>query len=170
MSKPEPLLFKWTGEVMEPFAPSKAAQQYKVGERYRLAVHEDRSPESHRHYFACINEVFKQLPEEIAAKVPTPEYLRKWALIRCGYRNELVIPCNSEDAAIKAVATVKVLDEYAIAHPDGTVLTIYTAESQNMKAMGRQRFNESKQAVLDLLAGLIGVSVDELGKNAGQAA
>ena len=37
-----------------------------------------------------------------------------------------------------------------------------TAQSQSFRAMGKQRFQESKQAVLDILAELIGVEAKQL--------
>jgi len=44
------------------------------------------------------------------------------------------------------------------------------AESQSMRAMGRARFEQSKESVLDYVASLIGVSTDALAENSASAA
>ena len=80
-----PMAFTWDGEAMRPRHPRLADRHFVVGETYRLAVHEDRSSASHRHYFAAIAEAHASLPDAWAATLPTPEHLRRHALIKAGY-------------------------------------------------------------------------------------
>lgn len=151
-----PLAFDWTGENMSPKLPKLADKFYVVGEVYRLSPHEERSAVSHRHYFASINEAHNNLPQEIADKLPTPEHLRKFALIRAGYRDERTIVCPTKGEAMRVAAFVRPLDDFAVVETDGLVVTVYTAKSQSMRAMGKKTFQESKDAVLRIIAELIG--------------
>ena len=151
-----PLAFDWTGENMSPKLPKLADKFYVVGEVYRLAPHEERSAVSHRHYFASINEAHNNLPEDIADKLPTPEHLRKFALVKAGYRDERAIVCPTKGEAMRVAAFVRPLDDFAVVETDGLVVTVYTAKSQSMRAMGKKTFQESKDAVLRIIAELIG--------------
>jgi len=170
MTAPHALLFDWDGEAMIPRSQSAADRQYVVGECYRLAVFEPRSRKSHDHYFACVHDAWANLPEQIAERHPTDEHLRKWALIKAGYRDERVIVCASAEEALKMVAFAEAMDDYAIVIRRHDVVTVFTAKSQSQKAMGKKAFQESKQAVLDILSEMVGVSAQELQQNAGRAA
>lgn len=160
-----PLVFTWGGEAMWPLRPKAADAQYVVGERYLLSIHEDRSMRSHRHYFASVRQAFASLPEKYADHFATPEHLRHWALIKAGYRDEQVIVTASPEEARKFAAFFKKRRDYSIVVLDGATVTIYTAKSQSMKAMGKKDFRESKDAVLDILAKLIHVDHADLAKS-----
>ena len=54
------------------------------------------------------------------------------------------------------------MDDYAIVSADATTVTVYTAKSQSMKAMGRRKFQKSKADVLALIEKLIGVDPGSL--------
>ena len=51
-----PVNFRWDGEAMVPLNPRLADRYYVVGETYRLEPREERSPNSHNHYFAAVHE------------------------------------------------------------------------------------------------------------------
>ncbi len=165
-----PLVFDWDGEAMIPRSPRLADKHYVVGEFYRMVPHEDRSMRSHRYYFASVNEAWKNLPEHLAERFPTAEHLRKYALIRAGYRDERSIAAASKAEAQRVAAFIKPMDEYAIVRVSEAVVTVYTAKSQSMRAMGKKAFGESKEAVLDILSAMIGTTPATLAANAGQAA
>lgn len=148
--------FVWDGEVMEPLDPKLADRQYVVGEKYRLIPHQDRSKSSHGHYFACVAEAYKNLPEDATERYPSAEHLRKWALVKAGYRNERAIACETTDQALKVTALAKALDEYAVVVLRENTVMIYTAKSQSTRSMGRENFQKSKEAVLDVLTKMIG--------------
>ncbi len=170
MPAPHAILFDWDGEAMIPRSQSAADRQYVVGESYRLAVHEPRSVNSHNHFFAAVNEAWRNLPEHLAERHPTADHLRKWALIKAGYRDERVIVCANAAEAQKMVAFVGAMDDYAIVVRQHDVVTVFTAKSQSQKAMGKKAFQESKQDVLDVLSDMVGVTSQELQQNAGRAA
>ena len=172
MTARHPIKYRWTGRVMEPLVPSVAARQFTPGETCRLMVFEERSPASHRHYFAAIKEVWENLPESDAARFPTAEHLRKYALIRTGYRTERVIVADSNQAALQVAAAFKALDEavFSIATVRDTTVTIYSPRSQGVQDMGKAEFQRSKDDVLDFLSRMIGVDRQSLDANAGRAA
>lgn len=165
MSNIVALTFVWNGEAMEPLDPRTANRQYAVGETYRLIPHEERSKTSHNHYFACVVEAWKNLSEHDAERYPTSEHLRKWALVRAGYRNERAFACDTARQAMQIAAAVKAVDEYAVVVVRGSVVMVYTAKSQSSQAMGKAVFQKSKDDVLGILSQLIGTDVVTLSSN-----
>ena len=89
MSAIAPLDFEWDGEAMVPANSKRADQQYVIGQHYRLAPYEDRSLNSHNHFFAALGESYKNLPEKIAANFMSFDHFRKWCLVRTGFCDEL---------------------------------------------------------------------------------
>ena len=88
------------------------------------------------------------------------EKFRKHALIATGFCDTDVTDCESHEIAL-AVAPVmaKVArrnEGYAIVTVRGSLITCSTAESQSFKAMGKDRFEESKARVLDWAHQLVG--------------
>jgi len=151
-------------------ATREANEQFVVGAAYRLVVEAERSEVSHNHQFAWLKEAFDQLPEDLMERFPTSEHLRKHALIATGYRTERTFVCASKAEALRLAAWLRPINEFAVIVPRDNVVIEWTAESQKRRAMGGQRFNESKQAILDHIAKMIGISSVELMRNAGKAA
>lgn len=145
-------------------------RRFVVGARYALAEQHERSLASHRQYFASLHEAWLQLPEAMTDDYPTSEHLRKKALIATGYRDERSLVCASKVEARRVAAFVRPADGYAVISTNGPVVVVWTAKSQSMRAMGKKAFQESKQAVLDYVWALVGVSPEEGAKNAGRAA
>ena len=163
----------WDGESFTPANPhwaKRADQLYTVGETYSLDIREDRSTASHRQYFAAIAEAWGNLPDDAAERFPTFEHLRKWALIRAGYRDERSIVCSSKAEARRVKAFIRPMDEYAVVLARDAVVIVYTAQSQSMRAMGKAEFQRSKDKVLDVIAELIGTTRKTLARNTGAAA
>lgn len=163
-----PLPFRWTGDTMEPLRAFKrrADAEFVVGQIYRLDVVEDRSAASHRHYFAAINEAWSNLPEAEADRFPSPEHLRKWALINAGFHNRREMVASSKAEAARLAAFIEPMDEYAAVTVRGAAVEVLTARSQSVRAMGKEEFQRSKDAVLEIVASVIGVTPGELGKAA----
>lgn len=161
-----PVVFTWTGEEMKPLSrfTRLCDRQYVIGETYTLVPHEDRSWNSHRHYFAAIKNAWDNLPEDQAERFPSPEALRKWCLIRAGYSNSQTVVCESAAEARRFIALAKSLDEFCVVTVREKVATVFTAKSQSVKAMGAREFQDSKQKVLDECARLLGVEPGELAK------
>jgi hypothetical protein len=174
MTEAPPIICRWDGEAFVPagrFARI-ADQHYVVGETYRLVEHQDRSAKSHKHFFAEINEAWQSLPERYAGQpwAQSPEHLRRYALIKAGFCDAQTFVASSRAEAIRLAAFLRPVDEYAIVTTEGATVTRYTAKSQSMRAMGKRVFQESKTAVLDVLADMLDVTPGALAENAGQAA
>lgn len=161
-----PLAFRWDGEAMRPLNPRGADRQYVVGEVYRLEPKEDRSAASHAHYFAALADAHANLPDDLAERWPTPDALRKYALIRTGFRDERSIVAASKAEARRIAAFIKPMDEFAVVAVHDAAVIVWTAKSQSMRSMGKKAFQESKDAVLSFVAELIGVDVDALNRAA----
>ena len=159
-----PLPFVWDGEALRirPSFQRQADDQFCIGETYTMAPVEERSAASHRHYFSAINEAWQNLPEDLAGRYPTAEALRKAALIRAGYRDERSIVCASKAEAGRVAAFVRPMDDFAYVTVSEAVVTVYTAKSQSLRAMGKAEFQKSKDDVLTALAAMIGVRTEEL--------
>lgn len=167
-----PIPFVWEGDVFRPL-PGFAKvcdREFVVGMRYRLAEEQDRSAASHRHYFACINTAWENLPEHLAAEFPTPDHLRRYALIKAGYADRRTLVASSKAEAVRLAAFVKPMDSYAVVTVSDATVTVWTARSQSVKAMGKAEFLASKDAVLSILAEMIGTDPTTLAANAAQAA
>lgn len=166
------IIYRWDGDAMAPLPrfARLADRQFVVGQDYELVEHHERSDASHRHYFACIRDAWLNLPEEHSDRFASEAHLRKWALIRAGYRDERTIACASKAEALRFVAFMKPMDDYAVVVAREAVVVVWTAKSQSVKAMGKADFQASKEAVLGVLADLIGTDPASLSTNVREAA
>ena len=133
-----------------------------VGSVHGWQMAENRSAKSHDHFFAIVNEAWKSLPEELADDFPSPEHLRKYALIKAGFCNKTSITCANNSEALALAGTVRGLDRYAIVSIDGKTVTIWTADSQRKDAMGRKLFQEAKEKAIDVISALLGTDATTL--------
>lgn len=166
MSAIPPTAFVWDGEAMQPRSRRAADEHFVIGQAYMLVEHKGRSEASHRHYFALVHEAWLNLPEDQAARFPTDDQLRKYALIRAGYRDETTIVCANNIEAMKVATFAGASSDFCIVQVDGPVVTINRPKSQSARAMGKEEFQASKDAVLGILAEMIGVEPAALGKHA----
>lgn len=168
-------------KVMDPHPryDNVAARQYDLGEEHTLIIQEARSRKSHNAYFAQIHTAFENLPETIAARWPTEEHLRKWALIETGWFEEKDFDFEGDDAkrdAERLGKFIRVEDDYVRIKirkitPTHYKVIIRRAKSQAMNVMrDKETFEASKKAVLDLLEHMIGVASGTLKEEAGMSA
>lgn len=165
--------WKWDGEALVPpnqHWARRADTALVVGETYLLVEHQERSPNSHKHFFASVKEAWEQLPEHLSEAYPTPDALRRFALIKAGFCDAHPFVCSSRAEALRFAAYLKPVDTYSVVTVKEAVVTRYTAQSQSMKAMGRADFQRSKDAVLAVIAEMVGVSPAVLSREAGRAA
>lgn len=166
-----PIYFAWDGEAMVPKQPQLADKYYTIGETYRLEVRDEVSKESRGHFFASLKEAWLNLPDCYNEQFPSVESMRKFGLIKSGYSNLEQIPCASTAEAERVAAIARRYAAYSVVTILGeNVVNVFTAESQSAKAMGKKRFQESKTAVLDWAASLIGVDRNQLEENAKRVA
>lgn len=164
MNTTPPLSFVWdaTRSVMIPRRPNFADRVYVDWEEYRLGVIEERSINSHNHYFAALADAWSNLPDHELQRFPTVEHLRKYALIRSGFASEQQFVCTSKAEAARLAQWLKPIDDYSVIVPREATVMRYVAQSQSRKAMGNEEFQRSKTAVLDFVADLIGVTRKQL--------
>jgi hypothetical protein len=155
----DPLWYRYNGAVMVPMRPDEAARQFIVDGRYLLEAHHARAHARHRAYFAALHEAWGSIATD---DFPTSEHLRKFALIKTGWRQERVLACETRERAERTAAFVRGLDDYAIVTTHDALVRVWTARSQSYKAMGRDDFNRSMDDVLNYVASLIGVSKETL--------
>jgi hypothetical protein len=168
---PRRFRFVWRDGVFVPDGNSITAychDTFGEGEIVTFERHEERSVATHNHYFACIQTAWDNLPNA-EERFPTPEALRKWALIRAGYCTEMSVVCDSPEQA-RTVAAFTGNAEGSIIVVRDNIVKKYTAKSQSMKAMNKEEFQRSKVDVLDTIAELISVTRKRLEQNAGRAA
>lgn len=163
-----PIMFRWDGESMVPISnywAARADKDFVVGETYKMIEFHDRSANSHRHFFASIADAHGNLPDERHDEYPTPEHLRKKALIWKGYRFTRDYVCDTAADARRMAAFVRPMDEYAVIIAKDCVVRVHTAMSQSVKAMGAKEFQQSKQAVLDFVDDLLQVERGSTARN-----
>lgn len=162
-----PIQFQWDGEAMVPasrFWSSQADEQFTVGQRYRMAEENERSPASHAHEFAWLSEAWNSLPDELLAQYPNSEMLRKHGLIAKGFCTMVQHVCATKAEAERLAGILKPYDAYAVVVARGTVVTVYTAVSQSRRAMGAAQFQQSKSALMEFVGDLLGVDPQTIGK------
>jgi len=168
---PTPLPFEWDGEAFRPLPrfAKECDKRYVVGLRYMLEEIQERSSKSHAHYFAMVGEAWMNLPEDASDRWPTSEHLRKWCLIKAGFHDHRSIVARSKAEALRLASFIRPMDDFAIVTVNDCVVDVFTAKSQSHRAMNKQEFAKSKEAVLRILADMIGVAPGKLEK-AGEAA
>ena len=155
-----PLQYLGEGQFQAPKGFAKRCDDALViGDVQRWEIAHERNAASHAHYFAVVAEAWENLPEDMAADFPSPDHLRKWALIRSGF-------CNISKVIAGEDPKPMLLDSYAIVVSENGVTTIYTAKSQSVRSMGKAEFQKSKEAVLAEIGKIIGADPSELGKAA----
>jgi hypothetical protein len=164
------LPYRWSGDALEPLRPKLCDKELVVGAVYWMEPEAQRSMKSHRHEFSWLREAWLQLPERLADDYPSSEHLRKRALIDAGFYNETIIDCGSKAGALRVAAFARGEDEFAVVITRGPVVVVRKAKSQSRRAMEPKEFQDSKTAILELVAQMIGVAPEALTHEAGRAA
>lgn len=170
--RPRAVVFTWDGDVMIPLPRFRdlCNKQFVVHEEYPLSIVENRSLASHNHYFAALNEGWQNLNEQDAKRFPTPETLRAWCLVECGYCTDTRYVMDTPKDAKSMGLLLRKLSPLAVITIKGNIVVHYEAESQSAAAMKKERFEASKAEVLALVASMSRTTVAELKKNAGRSA
>lgn len=165
-----PMVFDWNGEAMIPRHPRRADQVFVVGQHYSLLEHEDRSSATHNHEFAWLKDAWLNLPEALADLYPTAEHLRKRALIEAGFYDEMIVDAGSNAAALRVASAFRSREEFSLVIVRGPAVIIRTAKSQSRRSMNKQTFQDSKTAIMEVIAAMLNVEPETLAQNAGRAA
>ena len=158
-----PIILSYEGDgdfkAASAFYARKADETYVVHEKYPMVEQRDRSQATHNHEFAAIADMWQSLPERFQSEpwAQSPEHLRKYALIMCRYCDTQTFTCGSQAEARRWAANLRPMDEYSIVTFEGSTVYRFTAQSQSRRAMGKDRFQASKTAILEYIEDLIGV-------------
>jgi len=169
--KIEAVAFIWDGGAMIPLDRYRglASRQFRPGVEYALIPHRERSDAAHGLYFKAVQLAWKNLPEDMAARFPTAEHLRKWCLVKEHYADEHSMLCANEAQAQSTAVLARALDGYAIIQINGPIVTVWTAKSQSRHAMGHEMFTESMNKTLERMADMLGISSQQLTEEAKSA-
>ncbi|MEL8055955.1 MAG: hypothetical protein AAGK66_07365 [Pseudomonadota bacterium] len=138
------------------------------GEMVSVTIEQVRSDNTHRHQFAWLADAWSNPPETVAFEpwAATKETLRKHALCQTGFYEQAIIECGDPKLARTVAQEImnarKRSEGYAHAIVRGGVAVIRWPESQSYKAMGKERFQRSKEAILNWIADQIGVDPEDL--------
>jgi hypothetical protein len=157
-----PMIFDWDGEAMIPRHPRRADQLFVIGQHYSLIEHEERSTATHNHEFAWLKEAWMNLPEALADLYPTPEHLRKRALVQAGFYDETIIDAGTNAAAIRVASAIRAREEFSLVIVRGPAVVIRTAKSQSRRNMKKDEFQASKTAIMEIIANMIGTTAADL--------
>lgn len=138
------------------------------GEVLAVEIERHRSGASHRHQWAWVHDAWMTIPEALSDQsfARSSEALRKHALIETGFCNIETLTFASAAAAEQAAPFMLRLATqahgYARAEIDGRTVRVLTPQSQSYQAMGAKRFQESKTAILNWIAALLGVEPEDI--------
>lgn len=114
-----------------------------------------RSTASHGHQFAEIHDCWANLPASHAQApyAASAEAFRKHGLIEAGFCDVETVVFETKEQAISSAPFIARLARkahgYSITVVRGPLLVCTTPHSQSFAAMGKDKFHESKSAVLD---------------------
>jgi len=160
---------RWDGECFVPangYWAKRANQQFVVGAVYRMQEVSDRSTASHNHEFAWLQTAWENLPEHLSELYPTPEALRKRALIEAGFYDEQIVDAGTKAAAIRVATAFRSREEFSVIIVRGCLVVLRTAKSQSRRSMDKKDFQASKQAIMEVIAAMIGVTPESLSQRA----
>ena len=162
---PPPLGFIYEGQgnwgPATKWVASRSDGYYQIGTTYVLVEHSMRSTRSHNHYFASLHEMWSTLPEEHSKTYPTPEHLRKKALIATGWATHTDYPCDTSRDAIMLAGILAIKDEYCIVKISSDTVRCFSAMSQDYRSMNKEEFQRSKDDVLGFVSKLLGTQPGE---------
>lgn len=159
-----PMAFRWTGAEMEPLRPRAASTIYETNQIYWFQEAKSLEPSgrSWRHLWAVLQSAWASLPEDLREAYPDADVLRQKALIERGHFDEIAIEVGDAATAGRLATSLKRMNCWSHVRIQGGHVFQRTAKS--MKAMEADEFNIAKQDVFEVVADLIGVTVDELTK------
>jgi hypothetical protein len=153
----------WEGDGFKPLPrfAKVADATYTVGEIYVIEAHPERSMASHKHYFARLQELWENLPEALSTLYPTTHILREHALIATGFCNSTSEVFSTNVDALRAAALMRGGEQYKVVTVEKRAVIVHTAMSQAVLMMDPDRFQRSKQRVLEYVEALVSIPAGE---------
>ena len=147
--------------VPEPRFVQICERQYAGDETYALGPVEGVSSGSRAHFFASVRDAWGNLPEE-DARFPTPENLRKRALVQAGWAKHAQYVMDTPKDAKNMARALHSADEYAVIKVSANVVDVWTAKSIAAGQISGDEFQAVKTKALDWIAALTGATRKEL--------
>ena len=168
MQRNQPYRCIWTGNSFIPDEQSlfRCRQNLGEGEVVLLQRHEDISQATMGHYHVTLTDLWRQLPENLMSEYPTYDAFRAKLLIKAGFCHMKDMVTESPATARAVAGFARAINPYSVVEVRGNVIRVFTARSQSKAAMNKKEFQASKDAVLEIAAGLVGVTVDQATKGA----
>ena len=172
MSSVKPFLFKWSGFGMVPLAGQhlRCAERFVVNGRYGFVIFDGRSEENHSHYFAVIRDYWNNWPESYEIELSSEKQLRRHALIRTGHYDQHIMALASKEDAERYIERMTEREGYAEFSLNESVVVARFAKTQRKNFQSNADFKKAKQDVLDFMASVTGIPVEQMKREAGQAA
>jgi hypothetical protein len=136
-------------------------QKFGQGQVIRFSHDEQRSDEEHKFWFAVVRACWKSLPDKARReRWPNAEYLRKWLLVKAGHCRKMDVVCDNSRDIPHIINTARFIDKYSVIKVDriAGVVSIFIAESQEYKVMGKEKFQAVTTLCLHILAEIMGCS------------
>jgi hypothetical protein len=162
---------RWKDGAFRPegqWEQGRCDRDYAAAGLVTLTIEHERDMVSHRKQFAIVRTAWQNLPEALRDEdfAVNEETLRKYALIRCGYCDVESAIAYSAKAALELGALMGNLARqahgYCVVQTQKRAVRVWTPHSQSVRTMGAETFEQSRRDVTEFLAGLLGVSRDEL--------
>lgn len=161
----EPFAFRYDGEGdMKALRVAAADRTFVIGRIYWLVeakLHEA-TDASRRHFFAVMHKAWQSLPEDLKDTYPTMDALRKRAFIQAGHFDEIVTEVGDAATAGRIVTSLRRQNDFSHVRIEGGHVFQRTAKS--IKDMEKEPFEDAKQKSFEIVADLLGITVDELTK------
>ena len=152
----------WNGErfVLPPISRMKCKETLQPNEAVVLEVKRPRHLAMHRRFMAMVADYHSNLPEHLADApfAASPDHLRKYALIRCGFADTTTHTAKSEAEALRVEETFQSMrgDTFALVYRQGLIVCRSVALSQAFAAMNQKSFKQSSEHIEEFLATLVG--------------
>ena len=129
-----------------------------------------RSPADHRRFFALMRATFHHWPEAHEFQPSDETHLRKWLLIKAGFKDVTLIPvefAEDQPAMLKLVsltveAAITAADGYAFIRPHGCSIAVFKAKSIKWDTLDQRGFHDVRTKVEEVIEAETGLKPDEI--------
>lgn len=160
------VLLRWTGSAYEPataFWQRVISEQTPIGavEWQEFSPDDEVSDAERAAFFAQVGEAWKNLPDDLAARYPSPDHIRKRALVTTGHCDITDHVCESEHE-IGMIQRFAARNEYAVLVRKDMVIRELVPKSMKKGGMTKKEFREAAEDVRRVLSELLGVDIETL--------
>lgn len=149
----------WLGDHFVPLKRYEklANEQFVVGDRYVMQIGSQISASKRAMFHATLQDIYVNLPDDIAANYLDKEHFRKCLTIGCGFATEVQFVAASKAEAMRLAAALRTTDAYSVVQVKDAVVTQWRAKSTSARAMDGREFSALVDAVLAKAGDLVGV-------------